>query len=298
MKKINLAIAVLVTLIIACNTNKTEPSNAIKTQIKKPYEGKHLLVYVGAASKPPVEELVEQFQRETGIQVDVVFGGSGYIMSQMKLSKKGDIYFPGSSDYMEIAKRDKLVYPETEKRVVFLVNAINVQKGNPKNIKSLKDLCKPDIKVAIANPEGVCVGAYAVEILENSLNENELKQFKKNLVNYTESCDKTASAVALKSVDAVIGWRVFHYWNPNEIENIDLKPEEIIRIGYIPIAISTFTKDKSLAQYFINYVISEKGKSFFKKYQYLTTVDEAKKYIGVEKPVGGEYKVPASWLNK
>ncbi|MFN7015488.1 MAG: substrate-binding domain-containing protein, partial [Bacteroidia bacterium] len=203
-----------------------------------------------------------------------------------------------SSDYMEIAKREKLVYPETEQQVVYLVNAINVQEGNPKNIKSLKDLCKPGIKVAIANPEGVCVGAYAVEILEKNLTKEEIAQFKKNLSNYTESCDKTASAIALKTVDAVIGWSVFQYWNPDEIESIPLKQEEIVRIGYIPIAISTSTKNRELAQQFINYVMSDKGKAVFKKYSYFATVKDAEEFIGTSKPVGGEYVVPESWMNK
>lgn len=296
MKKV--ALLILSAALFACSNNKSEQTDSVETKVEKPYEGQNLLIFVGAASKPPTEEIVEQFQQETGVTVETIFGGSGYVMSQMKLSGKGDIYFPGSSDYMEIAKRENLVYPETEKQVVYLVNAINVQNGNPKNIKSLKDLCKPGIKVAIANPEGVCVGSYAVEILESNLNENEMKHFKSNLTNYTESCDKTASAIALKSVDAVIGWRVFQYWNPEEIETIPLQPNEIIRIGYIPIAISTYTENRDLAQYFIDYVTGEKGKAIFKKYSYFATADEAKKYIGKDKPVGGEYVVPKSWISK
>ncbi|MBW6483658.1 MAG: molybdate ABC transporter substrate-binding protein [Vicingaceae bacterium] len=296
MKKV--ALFILSVQLFACSNNKTENvEEKIKAKVENTFEGQNLLIYVGAASKPPTEEIVEQFQQETGVKVDVIFGGSGYVLSQMKLSGKGDIYFPGSSDYMEIAKRENLVYPETEQQVVYLVNAINVQKGNPKNIQSLKDLCKPGIKVAIANPEGVCVGAYAVEILEKNLSENEIKQFKKNLSNYTESCDKTASAIALSTVDAVIGWRVFHYWNPEMIVTIPLKSDEIIRIGYIPIAISTLTQDKELAQYFINYVTGEKGKAIFKKYSYFTTPAEAETYIGTSKPVGGEYEVPNGWTN-
>lgn len=282
-------------LLFSCTTNSTEKTN-VSNEIKK--EPQTLTVYVGAASKPPTEEIIAQFQEETGITVDVIFGGSGYVLSQMKLAGKGDVYFPGSSDYMEIAKREYLVYPETEQQVVYLVNAINVQQGNPKNIQSLKDLCKPGVKVAIANPEGVCVGSYAVEILEKNLNKEEIKQFRKNLSNYTESCDKTASAIALQAVDAVIGWRVFHYWNPDLIETIPLKPEEIVRIGYIPIATSTYTKNKDLAQQFIDYVMSEKGKTIFKKYSYFATSQEAEAYIGVSKPVGGEYVVPNSWLTK
>src|SRR5512135_2979348 len=83
-----------------------------------------ILVYAGAASKPATEELVKGFKEKTGIAVDVIFGGSGFVLSQMKLSKKGDLYFPGSSDFMELAKKEGLVFPESEKIVVYLVSAI------------------------------------------------------------------------------------------------------------------------------------------------------------------------------
>jgi len=257
-----------------------------------------LMVFAGAASKPPTEEAAKAFEKKTGAKVDIVFGGSGYVLSQMILSKKGDIYFPGSSDYMELAKKKGVVYPETERQVVYLVPAINVQKGNPKNIKSLKDLTRPGLKVAIANPEGVCVGAYAVEIIEKNFTPEEKAQFRKNLINYTESCEKTATAISLKTVDAVIGWRGFQYWDTERIETIPLKPSEIIRIGYIPVAISRFTKNRELAQRFIDFLLSEEGRAIFRKYHYFMTPDEAFAWIGAKKPVGGEYVVPKEWIKK
>ncbi len=130
---------------------------------------KRILIFSGAASKPATEEAVRVFQERFGIPVDVVFGGSGFVLSQMKLTKKGDLYFPGSSDFMEMAKKEGFVFPESEKIIVYLVPAINVQKGNPKRIYALKDLTKDGIRVAIANPEMVCVGTYAVEIIEKNL---------------------------------------------------------------------------------------------------------------------------------
>jgi molybdate transport system substrate-binding protein len=216
----------------------------------------------------------------------------------MTLARKGDLYFPGSSDYMEIAKQKNLVFPETEKYVVYLVPAINVQKGNPKGIKTLADLAKPGLRVAIANPEGVCVGLYAVETIEKNLSNDVKANLKKNIVNYTESCEKTATAISLKIVDAVIGWRVFQYWDPDRIETIPLKKNEITRVGYIPIAISKFTTKKDLAQNFINFIISDEGKAVFRKYHYFMSPEEAFAWIGEKKPVGGEYSIPAEWIKK
>lgn len=257
-----------------------------------------LMVFAGAASKPPTEEAAKAFEEKTGTKVDVIFGGSGFVLSQMMLGKKGDLYFPGSSDYMEVAKKKDLVFPETEKNVVYLVPAINVQKGNPKNVKTLKDLTRPDLKVAIANPEGVCVGAYAVELVEALFTSQEKEAFRKNLINYTESCEKTATAISLKAADAVIGWRVFHYWDPARIETIPLDKSQVIRIGYIPVAISKYTSNRPLAQKFVDFLLSEDGKKIFMKYHYFMSADEAAAWIGATKPVGGEYVVPQEWIKK
>jgi len=257
-----------------------------------------LLIFAGAASQPPTEEAAALYEKKTGIKVGVVFGGSGYVLSQMKLTRQGDIYFPGSSDFMEIAKRDGDVISETEKIVVYLVPSINVQKGNPHNIRTLKDLTKPGLKVAIANPEGVCVGLYAVEIIEKELMNEEKKRFMNNLINYTGSCEKTATAISLKQADAVIGWSVFEHWDPKRIETVPLDPAKIPRVGYIPIAISTFTKDRNAAQRFIDFLKSDEGRAIFVKYHYFATPEEAFAYLGTKKPVGGEYVVPADWLKK
>ncbi len=257
-----------------------------------------LMIFAGAASKPPTEEAAKAFEAKTSVKVDVIFGGSGYVLSQMMLGKKGDLYFPGSSDYMEIAKKKDVVFPETEKNIVYLVPAINVQKGNPKNVKTIKDLTRPDLKVAIANPEGVCVGAYAVELVESLFTPQEKEAFRKNLINYTESCEKTATAISLKAADTVIGWRVFQYWDPERIETIPLDKSQVIRIGYIPIAVSKLTTNRALAQQFIDFLLSEDGKKIFRKYQYFMSADEASAWIGEKKPVGGEYVVPKDWIKK
>jgi len=257
---------------------------------------KSILVFAGAASKPPTELACEAFYKKTGVRVDVIFGGSGYVLSQMQLGKTGDIYFPGSSDYMDIAREKGLVLPETEKPVVYLVNSINVARGNPHGIKSLKDLARPGLRLGIANPEGVCVGLYAIEILEGQLAADELAAVKANIVNFPESCEKTATSISLGTVDAVIGWSVFEHWDPERIETVRLNPEQISRIGYIPVAVSTFSKNVDLAKQFIDFIISDEGSQFYRQFKYFATAAEAEAYIGVSKPVGGEYKLPDGWI--
>ena len=259
---------------------------------------KSLLIFVGAASKPPTEEAAKLFQERFGLPVTLNFGGSGFMLSQMKLAHRGDVYFPGSSDFMEKAKRGKMVLPETEKVVAYLVPAINVQRGNPKNIRSLRDLLRPGIRLAIADPETVCVGTYAVELIERNFNREERERFRKNLVNMVESCERTANIISLAQVDAVLGWRVFQHWDPKRIETILLKPNEIPRIGYIPAAVSSFATDATLAGRFVQYLMSPEIQAVFQRHGYLMTETDARAYALPTTSVGGEYQLPKEWKRR
>ncbi|MBP1714178.1 MAG: transporter periplasmic substrate-binding protein [Deltaproteobacteria bacterium] len=257
-----------------------------------------LLIFAGAASKPPTEEVARIYHRQEGVEVLTTFGGSGFVLSQMKLARKGDIYFPGSSDFMEKAKKEGMVFPETEKIIAYLVPAINVQRGNPRQIRSLTDLLKPGLRLAIAEPTSVCVGTYAVEVVERNFTPRERELFRKNLVTMVESCEKTANIISLKGVDAVLGWEVFESWDPERIERVLLKPEEVPRIGYIPAAVARFTPDRVRAERFVNFLVSPEAQAVFRKHGYLMSVQEARRYTLPNTPVGGEYFLPESWKRK
>lgn len=253
-------------------------------------KGGKLVAFVGSASKPAMEEAARIFEKKRGIKVELNFGGSGFVLSQMELSQHGDLYIPGSPDFMIKALHKGLVYPAIAK-IAYLVPALNVHRDNPKEIKSLKDLGKPGIRVAIANPDAVCVGRYAVEILEYN---NLIEKIKPNIVTYTQSCAATANLLALTGdIDAVIGWRVFKYWN-SKIETILLKPEQIPRLAYIPAAVSIFSDHTKEALEFIKFLKSEEGGKIFSKWGYITLMSEAKQYAP-KAQTGGSYQLPAGW---
>ena len=244
---------------------------------------KRVIAFCGAASKPAMEEAADVFKKQTGIQIDLQFGGSGTMLSQMKLARRGDLYIPGSPDYMIKAEKERLIDSKTIKIIAYLIPAIGVQPGNPKNIKTLADLAKPGVKVGIGNPEAVCVGLYAIEILTQ---QKLLENVQKNIVTHAPSCAATESLIVMKKVDAVLGWDVFSKWNPGKIETVFLKSNEIPRIAYIPAAISTYSQDKENAQRFIDFLVSQEGQKIFSKWGYIIKEDEARKFAPKAK-IGG-----------
>ena len=249
---------ILVALLAGCSGKDGAPATA------RPFEGHVLEVFVGTASKPPTEAAVAAFEQKTGAKLDVHFGGSGKMLSDMKLAGRGDIYFPGSSDYMEKARAEGLVVPETERRIVYLIPAINVQRGNPHHIRGLEDLAQPGLRVGIGRTRHGVRGLYAVELLEHA---KLVDKVRPNIVTNTESCEKTAELVSLKAVDAVLGWEVFEHWDPDHIETVYLPKDQVTRIGYLPAAVGTKTKEPALAKEFISFLSSADGKAIFKRWQ-------------------------------
>ncbi len=252
---------------------------------------KRIAAFCGSASKPAMEEAAAVFEKKAGIRVDLHFSGSGTMLSQMKMSRRGDLYIPGSPDYMAKAEREGIVDPETVKIIAYLVIAIDVQHGNPKGIHTLSDLAGPGIRVGIGNPEAVCVGLYAVEVLERS---GLLKDVRKNIVTHAPSCSATASLLARKKVDAVIGWRVFSKWNPDKIDAVFLKPDQVPRLAYIPAAISTYSQDRESAQKFIDFLTSPEGQEIFAKWGYIATEKKARTFAPNAR-IGGEYRLPEDY---
>lgn len=253
---------------------------------------RELHVFLGSATRPPVEQLARAYEASTGTRVVLHVGGSGQVLAQLRLAPDADVYLPGSSDYMEIAVDQGDVIPESEVKVAYLVPAINVPRGNPAGIRRLADLGRPGLKVGIARPDAVCVGLYAVEILEKS---DLAEQVRPNIVVQVESCEKVAQVVSLGLVDAAIGWRVFESWDPDHIESILLEPEEVPRIGYVPAAIATKTRNRAAARQFLEFLVSPAGQAEFARWGYLSSESEARSLVMPATPVGGRWLLPDNW---
>ena len=257
-----------------------------------------LMVFCGAAFKHPVDEIVDVFQKKNRVQIYVNYGAMPTVLTQIQLSRKGDVFISPSEDFMEKGRRKGLIVGDSVKNIVYIVPCINVQKGNPKNIRGLKDLTRSGIRVAIGNPEIVYIGMLTAEIVDKGLSAQERDAFKKNVVTHAEDFNKLATLLVLKQVDAVIGFHFLEGWYPEKIETVKLTADELQRIGAGQAGIISFSQSRNLAQRFLVYLNSQETKAVFKKYHYFTSPTEAYSWIGAKKPIGGEYAVPVDWYSR
>jgi len=253
-------------------------------------ENRPVVVFAGSASQPPLEEAARVFEEKTGIEVVLHLGGSGAMLSQVRLSGQGDLYIPGSPDYMDKAIAYNLI-ASVPSRLAYLVPAMIVAEGNPLNIRRLQDLSRDGLRIGMADPDGVCVGLYAVEILEaNGL----IDQVRPNLRGMVESCAKAASMIPLNLVDVVLGWREFEAWRPGVMDAVLPGPKEIPRIAYIPAAVLRHAKNSQGAEQLLAFLTSDEGRSLFHKWGYYTEEEDARR-LSPQAKIGGEYQIPEVW---
>ncbi len=77
-----------------------------------------MIAFVGSASMPATKEAAFAFEKETEIHGELHLRSSGSMLSQLILSRRGDLYFPGSSNYMAKAiERKPDGIPQKQKEI-------------------------------------------------------------------------------------------------------------------------------------------------------------------------------------
>ena len=238
-------------------------------------ERTELSIFSAAGAKPAMDEVCQKFEAQYGIKVKISYAGGGEALSQMMLSKSGDLYIAPEQRFMERAKENQVIDPQTMRILAYVIPVIAVKKGNPKSITTLADLAKPGIRVAIARPETTLTGKYALEIFQKA---GLAEAIEKNITTQTARPDLLLTMLILDQVDAGIIWHSYQTLAPDKIEIIYLPPQQITGVGKMQIARSVFSKDRKPAQTFIDFATSSEGKAIFQKHGYIVDAEEVKKY--------------------
>lgn len=181
---------VLITLLI------WKPAGHPGSTPKKP-----LVVYCAAGIKRPVEDAALDFEKISGIPIQLQYGGSQTLLSSIQASQRGDIYLPADDGYITIAREKSLI--TTSFPLARMSAVIGVRKGNPKNIHSLDDLLRDGITFAQANPEAAAIGKLTRDTLQQSGQWDELKQHTRV---FQPTVNDVANAIKIGSVDAGLVW--------------------------------------------------------------------------------------------
>lgn len=169
--------------------------------VLKPRQGSRtqLTVFCAAGLKKPVEEAALAYQKDTGAEVRLQFGGTGTLLSQLKIAKQGDLFIAADDGALEDAKKLGVIREELQLAKQKVVVA--VAKGNPKQVDSIAALKKPEIKLALANPEAASIGRVTKKLLGADWDELVAKAAVMK-----PTVTEIAADLSLGAVDAAIVW--------------------------------------------------------------------------------------------
>jgi molybdate transport system substrate-binding protein len=180
-----------------------------------------------------------------GLNLTYNFAGSNALVAQIQQGAPADVFASADQKNMQ-----KLVDGgQVETPVTFAKNKLEiaVAPGNPKNIKSLEDLARPDVTVVLEAP-GVPAGDYTRQVLAQkniTVTPKSLETDVKSALAKVESGEADATVVYVTDVKAA----------GSKVEGVAIPDADQPSITY-PIAVVKTTKNHAAAQAFVDSAVS------------------------------------------
>ncbi len=228
-----------------------------------------LFLHSGGGLRLAVNECVDIFSEEFDAEIECNYAGSGVLLNQVQVTRRGDLFMPGDVSYIDRVEPADLV--ESKHTVCYFIPTILVKKGNPKNIKTLADLVKPGITLGLGNSEVCAIGRTSVQIFQK--NNIDMAEIEKNLVFSSLTVGELGVQIQIGKVDAVIVWdaTAAQYAKSGDVVKI---PTDQNVISTVAIALLDSSENKPLAREFIDFIISERGQAVFQKHNFSTELTE------------------------
>ena len=213
-------------------------------------ESKTLTVYAAASLTSSFEEIGKQFEADhKGVKVRFSFGGSSDLVAQLQQGAPADVFASADTANMEKATADDLVEGEP---VDFATNTLEiaVPPDNPAGVASLEDLGKSGTQVVVCATEVPC-GAATEKVEQASgveINPTSEEQSVTDVLNKVTTGEADAGLVYVTDVQAA----------GDKVQGIEF-PESSAAVNTYPIGALAGSKNKDLAQEFVDLVAGDAG---------------------------------------
>jgi molybdate transport system substrate-binding protein len=247
----------LAALVLLVGCEKEQPTDGSGSQRVE------LLLYCGAGLRPVADDLIHEFASMHNVKIVADYAGSEVLLAKMRLVRQGDLYMPGDRSYVDQAVQANMILSQTP--VCYFVPTILVQKGNPKDIQSLRDLTRPGLKIGLGDPQACAIGRETRQLLAK--NDIARPDIEKNVAFQSMTVNELGLQIQAKALDAVIVWDAIAQYYQGSGTEIAI-PAQMNVISTVDLAVLDCTKNRSLAEQFVQFAASEQGQAIFRKHHY------------------------------
>jgi molybdate transport system substrate-binding protein len=222
-----------------------------------------LHVFSAGAVAPPLQEAASIFEKRHAIRIKLTVGKPANLLASIVLSKQGDLISCGAEFILDEAENSGLVSRGSRKSLGFRRSVIIVPVGNPGKIASLTDLCREGVRIGVVF-DGCLKGVWDDIASKAGLTD----QIRKNITQYADTCGSLMGLIHQDKVDAIFGWNAFQNVWPNTCEVIEL-PEDLQVFRSTVIGMIRYTKNRVLAQRFIDFLVSDESRKIYSDYGWI-----------------------------
>lgn len=228
-----------------------------------------LIVYCAASNKSVVEIIRQDYERETGRQVQVQYGPSQTLLASAEIAKSGDLYLPADDSYLSLARERQLLAEQID--LAEMQAVIAVPKGNPLRITSFADLLRPEIRVAQANPEAAAIGQMTRDHLAK---QDKWEPLKAKTAVFKMTVNDVLNDVSLKAVDAGIVFDAVLHDYP-QLEAVQIPELQDLR-AKIAVGVLKSSKQPTQALHFARYLAArDKGLVHYREHGFQPVTGDA-----------------------
>ena len=229
---------------------------------KGPGEKQELVLLCGSSFVPPTEQLCSEFATKTGIEIVTTVAGSEDFLPLVKAGQKGDILVT-HDPYLDYVGDANALADHVQ--VGFVAPVLAVQKGNPKGVKSIEDLTRAGLKVALTDPQYSTCGEMVFELLEKKgIKDAVMKNVENRL---TKGHSNIGNFLKTQAVDAGIMWNgVAHTFGDSlDVVRTPYEYDKEIRVHIIGLS---YSKQPELLKQFMEFA-RNRGPEIFAEHGYV-----------------------------
>lgn len=195
-----------------------------------------LLFYSGGVNRLAIDTTINNFEQREGVEVTRVYNGCGILVSQIKSGQQPDAYLTCDASFMtQVQDQFESITSISRTDIV-----IATKKGNPKNIKSLKDLSQEGLQIGICNYEQSALGTLTKNLLES---KGLWDLIYKNVRSQTPTADLLVNQIRTGSLDAVIVYEANIANVKDKLDLIRLNEEQAIALQNFGISVNSHQKN-------------------------------------------------------
>lgn len=236
-------------------------------------QGQTLVMHCAAGIRVPVEEVAAEYEEKYGVHIELQYGGSNTLLNQIQVNQHGtsDLYLAADDFYTDKAHEEGLA--EERLSIAYMRPVIAVAKDNPKNIQSIRDLLKKDVRVSMGSPDQAAVGrAVRKRLKPHPVDDSDLwTELEKHVTDvgvFKPTVNDVANDVVIGTADAGIVWdstvampKYAEKLTGVPVDELDGDP------NLISICVLTSSTQPAAALKFARYLTArDRGLPVFKKY--------------------------------